>query len=173
MKTIALSNVHYTAKGEPSLAWLEEISCWFQNHSFQRSWVCDSDFHTKVVLERRLRYRRGYVKFFGITYYFLQVNHMSENLNLKMIQVTCTSSSSFSKGLSVFMCALDCCISITKCTYQNKKVIPIFSCKIFYIHVLDRWNVIRFETKHKKKKKKETKHIQIGTQISTLFKCFE
>lgn len=96
MKTIALSNVHYTAKGEPSLAWLEEISCWFQNHSFQRSWVCDSDFHTKVVLERRLRYRRGYVKFFGITYYFLQVNHMSENLNLKMIQVTCTSSPSIS-----------------------------------------------------------------------------
>lgn len=95
-----------------SLNWLEEASCWFQNHSFQRSRVHDSDFHNKVVLEKDFRCGRGYVKFFGITYYFLQANHMSENLNLKMTQITCTSSSPFLKGLYVFQfsCVVLICI---------------------------------------------------------------
>ena len=53
-------------------------------------------------LREHFRCRRGYVKFFGITYYFPSASHTSENLNLKMTQVTCASSSNFLKGFYVF-----------------------------------------------------------------------
>lgn len=97
-------------------------------------------------LREDFRCRRGYVKFFGITYYFLQASHMSEDLNLKMTRYMCffLFFLKWFSCLSVFMCALDCLLSKNKCTW-NKKVIPILNWEIFYIHLPKRWDEMRWD----------------------------
>ena len=98
-KTIFLSNVHYMAKGKPFLADWRKLAVGFKITLSSEVGCVPLRFpHQGGPLREDFSCRRGFVKFFGITYYFLQANHMSENLNLKMTQVTCTPSSSFSKG---------------------------------------------------------------------------
>lgn len=106
--TIALSIVRYMAKGAPPLTGGRKLAVGFKI-TLSREVGCVTQISTPRWSTREdFRCRKGYVRFFGITYYFLQANHMSENLNLKRTQVTCASASSFLKGLFVFqlLCAL-------------------------------------------------------------------